>query len=501
MPVVVASTAGGDAPPEAGALAARVAAGPGLWEDEDWLADLRRESMPESLLAGGTIAAAAGAEHAHQLDRALNAEVTALCLVTGALFPALGYDSVLALVFGMPGVPARPGTGTPTGAAYSKARARHGEAPARAMFGHDAARGGIPAGEDGTAFGLQVTQIDGTTLEMFANEELAAAFGVPSGGTRPLLRLVGLLHSGTRRWIAAAIGRYLDSENTLADRLAPDFGPGQLNLADRGFFAMYRWIALSATGAHLLWRARNGAKSLPFKTLQVLPDGSELVLMRESAAMRYRRRKTAGDKTLPRLPDTVARLISFTVVSRTRSGRARTSRIRLLTTLLDPALYPAAELAALYARRWLIEIAFLHLKKTVRGTGRVLRGRSEALVRQEAWALLLAHNMIAGLAARAAATAGLSPGQVTFTAVLSLARAAITADTCCPHCGKRPGSANNPAAMLDAAILALPPGRTGRQRTSGRTGTERRTWHTEPVDYTLTITPSNLPKTDVSPGS
>ena len=54
MPVPVPSTPGDDAggPPEAG-LAARVAAGPGLWEDEDWLAELRRESLPESLLAAG----------------------------------------------------------------------------------------------------------------------------------------------------------------------------------------------------------------------------------------------------------------------------------------------------------------------------------------------------------------------------------------------------------------------------------------------------------------
>ena len=143
---------------------------------------------------------------------------------------------------------------------------------------------------------------------------------------------------------------------------------------------------------------------------------------------------------LPFLPDTVARLVSFTVLTRTRGGRTRTSQIRLLATLLDPDLYPAAELAVLYQKRWIIEIAFLHLKRTVRGTGRVLRARSAALARQEAWALLLAHNMIAGLAARAAATAGLSPGQICFTAVLSLARAAVTADTCCPHCGKRPAS-------------------------------------------------------------
>ena len=146
---------------------------------------------------------------------------------------------------------------------------------------------------------------------------------------------------------------------------------------------------------------------------------------------------------------------------------------------------------------YVLSAAFLHLKRTVRGAGRVLRGRSAALVRQEAWALLLAHNMIAGLAARAATT-GLTPGEITFTAVLSLARAAITADTCCPHCHKRPASGNAPAAGLGAAITALPPGRAGRQRTSGRTPAERRKWISEPAGYTLTIVPSNLPKTDVS---
>ncbi|HVB41434.1 MAG TPA: IS4 family transposase, partial [Streptosporangiaceae bacterium] len=431
-------------------------------------------------------------------ERALNAEATALCLVTGALFPVLGYDSMLALVFGMPGLPVRPGTPVPTGPACSKARERHGEAPALAMFTADAARDDIPAGPDGTAFGLEITQIDGTTLELFNDPLLAEEFGIPSPGAKPLLRLVGLLHSGTRRWKAAVAGRYLDGENALADRLQDAFGPGQLNLADRGFFSMDRWLRFSGTGAHLLWRVKNSAKSVPFRTLHVLKDGSELVLLRESAAMRARRRKAAGDPAVASLPDTTARLICFTVLTRTRGRRAKSTQIRLTATLLDPDTCPAGELAVLYQKRWLIEIAFLHLKKTVRGAGRVLRGRSAALVRQEAWALLLAHNMIAGLAARAAATAGLTPGEITFTAVLSLARAAITADTCCPHCHKRPASGNAPLASLGAAITALPPGRPGRQRTSGRTPAERRKWISEPADYTLTIVPSTLPKTDVS---
>jgi hypothetical protein len=117
------------------------------------------------------------------------------------------------------------------------------------------------------------------------------------------------------------------------------------------------------------------------------------------------------------------------------------------------------------------------------------------------YALLLAHNLIAGLAARAAAIAGIAPGQVVFAAVLSLARAAVTSGTCCPHCGKRPASADAPAAALEATASEIPPGRAGRQRTAGRTAAERRTWISEPADYTITIAPSNLPKADVSPRS
>jgi hypothetical protein len=502
MTVPVPSTGAGDGAAKGeNALAARVAAGPGAWEDEEWLADLQREPLLESLMADGTIAAAAASDHGHQLDRALNAEVTALSLACGALFPLLGYDSVMAMVFGLPGIPARPGTPVPTGPAYSKARARSGEAPARAMFFHDAARDDIPAGQDGSAFGMELTVTDGTTLELFRNEELTEAFGTSAPGGKPLLRLVGLLHSATRRWGAAAVGRYLDGENALADELEEYFGPGQLNLADRGFFSMDRWLRFSATGAHLLWRVKNGAKSVPFKTLKVLKDDSELVLLRESSSMRARRRKAAGDRALRYLPDTAARLICFTVLTRTRSGRTKTAQVRVLTTLLDPDLHPAAEIAALYAERWIIEISFLHLKKTVRGTRKTLRARSPELARQEAWALLLAHNLIAGLAARAAALTGIAPGRVAFAAVLSLTRAAVTADTCCPHCGKRPTRANAPAARLDADIAALPPGRAGRHRTAGRTAAQRRKWISEPVDYTITIVPSNLPKTDVTPRS
>ena len=170
----------------------------------------------------------------------------------------------------------------------------------------------------------------------------------------------------------------------------------------------------------------------------------------------------------------------------------------MLTTLLDHEAFPAREIAALYAERWQIEIAFLHLKKTVRGPRRPLRGQSPELARQEAWALLLIHNIVATAAARAAAAAGTDPRLIPFTAVLGLVRAHVAADACCRHCGHRPASGNDPLSGLTTAIIALPRHRPGRQRTSGRTAAERRTRHTEEVTYTINITKSNLPKWDTT---
>ena len=237
-PSAVPAGGGGHGLPEAGGQAGqagRVAAGPGLWED--WLAGLRREGLIGELLADGVIAAAvAEGVHGHRRDRALTAEVTALCVYhavfllpdrgcrttshgawssrtfgtyrprsdrpirtsgyvpdtnwgltpsRGGLCDSLdqGYDLILARVFGMPGVPVKPGTVTPSGPALSKARDRLGEQVMRRIFELDAARPDIVPGAGGTAFGLELTVFDGTTAEVFNDPGLAEEFGVPEGGT------------------------------------------------------------------------------------------------------------------------------------------------------------------------------------------------------------------------------------------------------------------------------------------------------------------------------
>ena len=237
----------------------------------------------------------------------------------------------------------------------------------RRIFELDAARSDAELGITALWKGLEVTAIDGTTMELARNDELACEFGTPAEGARPLLRIAAHVRTASRRWIGAETGGYHDGENDLADKLAWSFRPGILNLADRGFFSMDRWLRFSATGAHLAWRVKNGAKSVPFKIVRDLPDGSELVMLHESDGMRTRRRRQTGDRHAERLPDTAARLVTFTIRTETRSGRVKTTLMRVLTTLLDHEAFPAREIAVLYAERWQVETAFLHLKKTVRG--------------------------------------------------------------------------------------------------------------------------------------
>ena len=226
-------------------LASRVLSGPGLWTD--WLEELDRRGLIEDLLAEGVIEeAVATAPHGHKLDRVLNAKTTLICVLAGCLFPGEGYDTSLRITFGLPGLGLKPGTRVPTGPALSKARALLGEQVMRRVFELDAARADVELGIGSAWHGMETTAFDGTTAELFNNDELAGAFGVPTGGTKPKLRIVAHVRTGSRRWIGAAVGGYHDGENALVDELASTLRPGMLNLADRGFFSMDRWISTFA---------------------------------------------------------------------------------------------------------------------------------------------------------------------------------------------------------------------------------------------------------------
>src|SRR5438876_10242215 len=323
---------GGDS--GAAEVAARIASGPGFWTD--WLAERGRQGLLRELLAHDVIARALReAPSGHKYDRVLTAKMTVICVLVACLFPGAGYDTVLATAFGLPGLRLRPGAGAPSGSAFSQARKLLGDQVMQRIFELDAAVADADLGIGLLWKGLEVTAIDGTTMELARNGVLEGEFGTPADGARPLLRVTAHVRTATFRWIGAAIGGYHDGENALADQLEDSFTPGILNLADRGFFSMDRFLRFSARGADLAWRTKDGAKSVPLKTVRTLPDGSELVMLHESDGMRARRRRETGDRHAERLPDTIARLVTFTVTTATRGGRTKTTRMRVLTIPLD----------------------------------------------------------------------------------------------------------------------------------------------------------------------
>ena len=438
-----------------------VVAGPGgpVEVDDVVLGGVLGSLAEEAVIRAGLSAAG----HVDQRSRVLTGVVVVAAALGLCLFRRENYDLVLARVLAGSRRRVIDG-GPPTGQALSTARARLAPGSMRAVFEQAAAV--MPAaGPGGYAFGLLLTAFDGTVFDLGATAEIAAQFATPSGGRFPQARLVTLIACGTRWIIAARPGSAGLSEQHLVDQLLGTLLPGTLNLADRNFFSMARWTRCAATGAHLGWRVKNGAKSLPARIVRVLPDGSAVVRLHESDAM-------LTDRRLPRLADILARLVEFTLTVTDSTGRARTTRFQILTTLLDHETYPAAQVAAVYAQRWQVEVIYLRVKATLRGSGTRLRGQTPDLADQEIWGLLTVYNALAGLAAAAAVVLDVDPDEISFAAVLALTRSSATTDPGCVQCGHRP---DNPIDDLITAIAAQPRNRTTRQRTSPRTKAQRQT--------------------------
>jgi DDE family transposase/transposase IS4-like protein len=437
----------------------------------------------------------AAAGHRDQRKRVLTAPVVVAVILGLCLFRRESYDLVIGRV--LADVPRVRVDGQPSGAALSKARARLDGQVMAAVFAQQAAAMPTP-GPSCYAFGLLVTAFDGTVLDLAATRDIQAAYATPSGGRFPRVRMVALVVCGLRWVLAARLGCCSTSEQALADQLADQVTAGTLNLADRGWFSMHRWIRCSANGGHLAWRVKNGTRSLPARIVEILPDGSALVRLHESDAMLSRRRTKLGDRRAPRLPDTLARLVECTLTVRDRAGRTRTSRLRILTTLLDHERYPAGQIAAIYAERWQIELVYARIKTTLRGAGTRLRGQTPELAIQEVWGLLTVYNGLVTLATTAAVDLGVDPDEISFTAVLALTRASnATVEATCPRCGHH-RSADNQTARLITAITTQPRNRIDRHRTSPRTVRQRRTEHTRDVTYEINIELPNLPREDQS---
>jgi hypothetical protein len=95
----------------------------------------------------------------------------------------------------------------------------------------------------------------------------------------------------------------------------------------------------------------------------------------------------------------------------TTHSRCRT--ITLVTTLTDPQLWPVQLLAALYRRRWNIELYWDDIKTVLHMD--LLSCKTPAMVHKEIQMHLIAYNLIRALMAEAALTAQVPLERVSFT--------------------------------------------------------------------------------------
>ena len=101
-----------------------------------------------------------------------------------------------------------------------------------------------------------------------------------------------------------------------------------------------------------------------------------------------------------------------------RGFRAQT----LLTSLLDPVAYPAAELVALYHERWELELGFDEVKTHTLEREEALRSKTPARITQEVLGLAIGYNLVRLAMARVAARARVPPVRISFRHALQFIR-------------------------------------------------------------------------------
>ena len=347
---------------------------------------------------------------ASRRQRDLPAHVVVYYVIALALFMQVSYREVLRTL--LEGVRWLLGPGAQIKVAgksgISQARTRLGSAPLKQLHDQVVQPVAVPATHGAWFRRWRLVSLDGSTLAVADTAENEQAFGRPAesrGKTAyPLLRLVGLVESGTHILFGTVLDAWRVGEVTLAHAVVPHLAAGMLCLADRNFFGFTLWQEAQANGADLLWR---GKRHLVLPCEQRLADGSYLSTFYPSAGDRRRQR---GGVTV--------RVIEYEL-----PGVAEAEPLyRLITTLLDAAEAPAAELAALYHERWEIENCLDEFKTHLRGRQIVLRSKTPDLVKQEAYGLLLAHFAIRGLMHEAALQAEEDPDRLSYVHAVRVVR-------------------------------------------------------------------------------
>lgn len=237
--------------------------------------------------------------------------------------------------------------------------------------------------------------IDGSALTLAdtpKNRKAYPPLQCPDGPAFPMMRLVVLFSLVSGALVALAQGSLALSELSLLTGLAGQLAKGDILLGD-SYFGCYPVIALlqHSWGVDVISRPKR--KTDGRRRLRRLGPNDWLVEWKKGAKASpwLSAAQWAG------LPESLTlRIVKGSLYQ--KGFRVRQATV--VTTLVEPHLYPAREILLAYLRRWRLEMCLDDLKTTLRLD--TLRSRSPEMAQKEVYPRLIAHNLVRCAMAQAA---------------------------------------------------------------------------------------------------
>jgi hypothetical protein len=364
------------------------------------LVDQLRTLLPPQLLASEE-------EGPNSRDRIFSLRLTFECFVWQVLKPRTACREVVravqALFHSLHLGPVGEGT-----SAYIQARQRLPHDRLEQALKLSAQVADRRVGQQGLLHGRPVKVADCSTTQLPDTNENQQRYPQPSaqkpGCGFPLLKFLVLFSLSSGAILRVATGHWRNHDVRLLHRLLDALHKGDILLGDRAYGDYLTMASLPQQGVDVLARLHGGRKVDYRKTVKRLGRHDALFEWAKPWEPSKLLRAAHWRKVPERI---VVRLICFDAVI-----RGRKLRVRLVTTLIDPLAYPAHQLAALYARRWHLELALRHLKTTM--GMEVLRCQNPEMVEKELLAYLVSYNLIRCLMAEVVARAGAQMERLSF---------------------------------------------------------------------------------------
>ncbi len=228
----------------------------------------------------------------------------------------------------------------------------------------------------------------------------------------PVMKLVVIFSLCGGAVLNVLLGNQQHHDLRLLRGLWDQLQQGDILLGDRAYGEYTTLAGLPQQGVDVVARLHQRRK-VDFRKARRLGQNDGLLVWTKG----YQQSEILSANEWDLLPAQITvRILRFTTVIRGFRNR----RITLVTSLLDPALYPAEELVALYARRWRLELCLRDLKTTL-GMEQ-LRCKTPDMAEKELLAYLVAHNLVRCLMAEAVATHRVELDRVSFKGSLDALR-------------------------------------------------------------------------------